>query len=154
MNRESFIAAIIAELEEQNKLQLPVQQRDVPYSGDNSSLLRSGNYTGEEIAFDAFKKLCFDYPLISFENSTATENNSYAASLNRLTMEIRNVLINGSGSDSMLKKIFNLNPVFIHNLKVYIPSILTTDPIKSSSAAVEGTEMQIIVVNMFNKCTP
>eukprot|EP01036_Dinobryon_divergens_P023204 gene23204-31525_t len=135
MDRESFIAAIIAELEEQNKQQLPVQQRDVPSS--SGSLIRSGNYTGEEIAFDAYKKLCFDYPLISFENSAAEENKNYAASLNRLTMEIRNAFINGAGSDSMLRTIFNLNPVFIHNLKVYIPSIITSDQVKSSSANIE-----------------
>lgn len=136
MDRESFIAAIIAELEEQNKQQLPIQQRDAPSSG--GSLIRSGNYTGEEIAFDAYKKLCFDYPLISFENSAAAENKNYAASLNRLTMEIRNAFINGADSDSMLRTIFNLNPVFIHNLKVYIPSIITSDQVKSSSANIEG----------------
>ena len=90
----------------------------------------------DEKIFDVYNKMCFDYPLVSFEDG---ETKNYIAGLNHLTVEIRDKLIKKeTSSNSPLRKIFNLNPAFIHNVKVYIPSILNSDAAQSSSTAVDG----------------
>ena len=132
MDRESFIAAIIAELEEQTS-HLPMQG-DIALS--SGLIRRSVNNSNEDLAVDVYNKMCFDYPLVSFEDG---ETKNYIAGLNHLTVEIRDKFIKKeTSSNSPLRKIFNLNPAFIHNVKVYIPSILNSDAAQSRSTAADG----------------
>ena len=110
MNREEFIASIIAAIEQQNA----------------EPAITVGKIDGTRCIAESlqlYRKLCFDFPLLSLENSNANSL-TFPEILKCFNSELLKIISSSLTSSKELRSIFNLNAVFLNNLTVFIPSLL------------------------------
>ena len=116
MNRDEFIASLIGEFS---------IQQNVDESLENRALYM-------------YRKLCFDYPLLSLGSSTDIDRFSRDIKcINSLLLEYSRSTFDFNKNYLKFKNIFSLNNIFLTNVTEHIPSLLHS-PTLEISKCIQG----------------